>query len=183
MYELGLHIIVSTYEQIPTGFTLPRSNEQDNRRGTRHAIQHDVPEYEHSQPIEASFETANLDTRLPESMHGFEPLLQSSATMGTVSDSRYLTAVSHSPRNAPLEDSSFPPLSTGPSGSAPKPDGPPRNTMADYLRRLHTIKINVLNVGQACPTASRFDKNQYQAQFPDLQIPHHWLYTKANKKN
>ncbi|GJY61787.1 hypothetical protein Tco_0462444 [Tanacetum coccineum] len=99
---------------LQTGFTYQRSNEQDNRRGRRHAHQHDVAEYEFPQAIEASIETANLNTRLPESMHGFEPLLQSSATMGTESDPRYFTAVSHSPRNAPLEDSSFPPLSTGP---------------------------------------------------------------------
>ncbi|PWA54037.1 RING/U-box superfamily protein [Artemisia annua] len=131
---------------LPTAFTYQRSNEQDNRRGRRHVFQHNVAEHELPQAIEASFETANLNTRFPESMHGFEPLLQSSATIGTESDRRYFTAVSHSLRNAPLEDSSFPPLSTGPSGSAPMPDGPPRNTMADNLRRLHPkIKINVLN--------------------------------------
>ncbi|PWA59316.1 Zinc finger, C2H2 [Artemisia annua] len=150
--------------QLPTAFTYQRSNEQDNRHGRRHAFQHDVAEYELPQAIEASFETANLNTGFPESMHGFEPLLQSSTTIGTESDRRYFMAVSHSLRNAPLEDSSFPPLSMGPSGGAPKPDGPPRNTMTDNLRRLHPkIKINVLNVGQAWPAASRFDINQFSS--------------------
>nr|GFC02073.1 E3 ubiquitin-protein ligase HEL2 [Tanacetum cinerariifolium] len=60
---------------------------------------------------------------------------------------------------APLEESSFPPLSTGSSGSAPMPIW---STMADNLRRQNKKKPNVLNTGQAWPGAPvpRFNNHQ-----------------------
>ncbi|PWA53141.1 zinc finger, RING-type, Zinc finger, C2H2-like protein [Artemisia annua] len=150
--------------QLPTSFTYRRSNEQD-RRGRRRTFQRDMDEDELSQAIEASFETANFpeasSSSTPDhySTNGFEPLLQSSEAIGTETDPRYLMAASHRTRNAPLEESSFPPLSTGPSGSAPRPIW---NTMADNLRRQSKKKINVLNTGQAWPGAPvpRFNNHQ-----------------------
>ncbi|KAJ9543151.1 hypothetical protein OSB04_022858 [Centaurea solstitialis] len=131
--------------QLPTSFRYRRSNEQDNRRGR---FQRDLSEDELSRAIEASFETANVNGRFPDSSsssvpvvsdiastNGFDPLIQSFEALGTESDPRYLMAVSHRPRNAPLEESAFPPLSSGPGGSSQRPlhdaEGLPRNTMAD----------------------------------------------------
>lgn len=159
--------------QLPTSFRYRRSNEQDNRRGR---FQRDLSEDELSRAIEASLETANVNGRFPDSssssvpvvsdhasINGFDPLIQSFEALGTDSDppSRYLMAVSHRPRNAPLEESSFPPLSSGPGGSAQRPlhdaEGLPRNTMADNLRRHSKKKVNVLNTAQAWPAATRFN--------------------------
>ncbi|KAI3679117.1 hypothetical protein L6452_38426 [Arctium lappa] len=159
--------------QLPTSFRYRRSNEQDNRRGR---FQRDLSEDELSRAIEASLDTANVNGRFPDassssvpvvsdhaSINGFDPLIQPFEALGTDSDppSRYLMAVSHRPRNAPLEESSFPPLSSGPGGSAQRPqhdaEGLPRNTMAENLRRHSKKKVNVLNTAQAWPAATRFN--------------------------
>ncbi|PWA84986.1 Zinc finger, C2H2 [Artemisia annua] len=156
--------------QLPTSFTYRRSNEQD-RRGRRRTFQRDMDEDELSQAIEASFETANFpeasSSSTPDhySTNGFEPLLQSSEAIGTETDPRYLMAASHRTRNAPLEESSFPPLSTGSSGSAPRPIW---NTMADNLRRQSKKKINVLNTGQAWPGAPTTSKMSHSSSAPNL---------------
>nr|XP_043635336.1 E3 ubiquitin-protein ligase HEL2-like [Erigeron canadensis] len=158
--------------QIPTSFTYRRSNEQDNRRGRRNTFQRDFSEAELSEAIEASFQTADANARYPEASssivsdhadaNGFDPLIQSLEALDTDAEtpSRYLNAVSHGPRNTPLEESAFPPLSTVASASAQRPDGLPRNTMADNLRRQNKKKINVLNTGHAWPAAARASNNQ-----------------------
>ncbi|XP_024981453.1 E3 ubiquitin-protein ligase hel2 isoform X1 [Cynara cardunculus var. scolymus] len=157
--------------QLPTSFRYRRSNEQDNRRGR---FQRDLSEDELSRAIEASLETANVNGRFLDSsssslpvasdhtsINGIDPLIQPFEALGTESDPRYLMAVSHRPRNAPLEESSFPPLSSGPGGSTQRPihdaEGLPRNTMADNLRRHSKKKVNVLNTAQAWPAATRFN--------------------------
>ncbi|KAI3805871.1 hypothetical protein L1987_21758 [Smallanthus sonchifolius] len=119
--------------QLPTSFTYRRSNEQENRRGRRNTFLRDLSESELSRAIEASLQTS--------------------------SNSRYLTAVSHRPTNTPLEESAFPPLSTGSAASAQKPNGLPRNTMAEKLRRKNKKKVNVLNTGNAWPAATRSNNN------------------------
>lgn len=126
-----------------------------------------------SRAIEASLETSSSNSRFPEpsSSNGpehasnendIDPLIQPFESLGTDSDppSRYLMAVSHRPRNTPLEGSAFPPLSTGPTTNAPKPNGPPKNTMADNLRRKNQGKVNVLNTSHAWPASTTFNNNQ-----------------------
>ncbi|KAK9070040.1 hypothetical protein SSX86_010439 [Deinandra increscens subsp. villosa] len=69
-------------------------------------------------------------------------------------------AVSHRTRNTPLEESAFPPLSTPPAANAQKPNGIPKNSMAENLRRQNQRKVNVVNTGPAWPAATRFNNNQ-----------------------
>ncbi|KAI3749151.1 hypothetical protein L2E82_19758 [Cichorium intybus] len=152
--------------QLPTSFTYRRNNEQNNRHGRRNTFQRDLSDAELSRAIEASLETngrfqessSSSSDHVPNTANGFEPLVQSFEALATESDPRYLMAVSHRPRNSQLEDSSFPPLSTAPSSSnTQKPDGLPKNTMAEKLRRQNKKKVNVLNTAQAWPTATRLN--------------------------
>ncbi|KAK1437206.1 hypothetical protein QVD17_02994 [Tagetes erecta] len=161
--------------QLPTSFTYRRHNEQDNRHGRRNIFRRDISisESELSRAIEASLETSSSSSRFPEpsSSNGLEhannendidPLIQPFESLATDSDppSRYLMAVSHRPRNTPLEESAFPPLSSGPTTNAQKPTGPPKNTMAENLRRKKQGKVNVLNTSHAWPAATSFNNNQ-----------------------
>ncbi|KAI3732538.1 hypothetical protein L1987_63744 [Smallanthus sonchifolius] len=159
--------------QLPTSFTYRRHNEQDNRHGRRNTFLRDLSESELSRAIEASLETSGSNSRFPEvssssvpehanNTNGIDPLIQPFESLATDSDppSRYLMAVSHRPRNTPLEESAFPPLSGGPSTNAQKPDGLPKNTMADNLRRQNQKKVNVLNTSNAWPAATRSNNNQ-----------------------
>ncbi|XP_071715445.1 uncharacterized protein [Rutidosis leptorrhynchoides] len=166
--------------QLPTSFTYRRSNEQGNRRGRRNTFQRDLSESELSRAIEASLETPpTINIGYPEAsssstvsdhhtdINGAIPLIQPFEALATDSDppSRYLMAVSHRPRNTPLEESAFPPLSAVPTaspgvGPSAKPDGLPRNTMADNLRQHNKKKVNVLNNAQAWPAAVRFSNNE-----------------------
>ncbi|XP_071738384.1 uncharacterized protein [Rutidosis leptorrhynchoides] len=151
--------------QLPTSFTFRRSNEQGNRRGRRNTFQRDLSESELSQAIEASLSTTSSSDNHHVDINGFIPLIQPFEALSTDSDppSRYLSAASHGPRNTPLEQSAFPPLSAGPSSSSqaqPKPNGLLNNTMADKLKRHSKKKVNVLNTAQAWPTATRFNNNQ-----------------------
>ncbi|KAL8252900.1 hypothetical protein R6Q59_036593 [Mikania micrantha] len=159
--------------QLPTSFTYRRHNEQDNRHGRRNTFQRDISDSELSQAIEASLETSGLNSGFPEASSssgpehssntdGIDPLIQPFESLVTDSNppSRYLMAVSHKPRNTPLEESAFPPLSTAPAASAQKPSGPQKNTMAENLFQKNQRKAHVLNTGHAWPAATRSSNNQ-----------------------
>ena len=83
--------------------------------------------------------------------------LESLATSGSES-SRYLQALGHS-RNAPLEDSSFPPLPLASSNdqqrSKQELEGSSSNTMAARLRRHGNRNVSVINSGSAWPAPGR----------------------------
>ncbi|PON43210.1 zinc finger protein [Parasponia andersonii] len=189
--------------QIPTSFRYRRSNEQDHHRGRGRTFRREVSDNQLSLAIEASLETA-----IAESSTFNDPSLSSvgqfAPDIGDASDidsivqpfelldtaesetsSRYLQALGHNSRNKPLEESSFPPLSTGPGSSqftpnsrnkpleeSPFPplstgsgssqfipkqdsDGLPNKTMAVHLRRQSNHKATVLNSGHARPASSR----------------------------
>lgn len=89
-------------------------------------------------------------------MSNIDPLIEpfeSLSTMDPESASRYLQALGHS-RNSQLEQSSFPPLSTAPSSSHPKPThDKDNNSMAAHLRR--KTKVTVLNSAQGWPKSNR----------------------------
>ncbi|KAJ0691620.1 putative transcription factor interactor and regulator LIM family [Helianthus annuus] len=153
--------------QLPTSFTYRRHNEQDNRHGRRNTFQRDISESELSRAIEASLQTSSSNSRIPEpssstgtehanNSNDVDPLIQPFESLATDSDppSRYLMAVSHRPRNTPLQESAFPPLSTAPAASSQVPNGPLKNTMAEKLRRQNQGKVNVVNTGHAWPAPS-----------------------------
>lgn len=166
--------------QIPTSFRY-RSSVQDNRRGSgsgRGGRTFRRDDAELSMAIQASLESANTGIRFNdppltnpqviydnEETSDIDPIIQpfeSLATSDAEPSSRYLQAVSHASRKIPLEDSSFPPLSTGPTGGQqmPKPDPEdlPKNTMAAHLRRQNKKKVNVVNnptLTQGWPAPSR----------------------------
>ncbi|XP_076890215.1 uncharacterized protein LOC143541220 [Bidens hawaiensis] len=159
--------------QLPTSFTYRRRNEQDNRHGRRNTFQRDISisESELSRAIEASLQGPASNSRVPvpssstgpehaSNSNEIDPLIQPFESLATDSDppSRYLMAVSHRPRNTPLQESAFPPLCTGPATSAQKPNGISKNTMADNLRRKN--QVNVVNTSHAWPAATRFNNNQ-----------------------
>lgn len=124
--------------------------------------------------IQASLETVGSDSTFYDpssstalvSNHGdtedIDPLIQpfeALATSDSELSSRYLQALGHSSRKAPLEESSFPPLPMGSSSSQHNPrnnlDGLPNNSMAARLRRQNNRKVTVLNAGHAWPSTSR----------------------------
>lgn len=159
--------------QIPTSFRYKRSNEQDQRRGRGRTFRRDTSENQLSMAIEASLEMANLAGAFPDpsslssgaqvvsdrgDLNDVDPIIQpfeSLATNDSELPSRYLQAVSHKSRNAPLEESSFPPLPMAPSSSQQnlKQENLPMNTMADRLRQQK--KVTILNSGQPLPSSSR----------------------------
>ncbi|KAD6120267.1 hypothetical protein R6Q59_026287 [Mikania micrantha] len=167
--------------QLPTSFTHRRSNEQGNRRGRRNTFLRDLSESELSRAVEASLETFNSNSRFLEAsssrapdlsnnnnINDDVPLVQPFEALATDSDppTRYLTAVSHRPRNTRLEESAFPPLSTFPAASAQKPNGLPKNTMAENLLQQNKKKVNVLNTGNAWPTATCLNNNNKNSNQP-----------------
>ncbi|KAJ7973127.1 Zinc finger protein [Quillaja saponaria] len=124
--------------KIPTSFQYQRSNEQDHRRGRASTSGQVTLDHEDDiDPIIQPFES--LATTDPES------------------SVRYLQALGQNSRNAPLQESSFPPLriasSSDQQNSRPDSEGSPSNTMAAHLRR--QSKVSVLNSAQAWPVASR----------------------------
>ncbi|KAF5455460.1 hypothetical protein F2P56_025033 [Juglans regia] len=158
--------------QIPTSFQYRRNNEQDRRRGRGRAFQINS-ESQLSMAIEASLETANADHMFhdppstsslqvdpdAEGTSDIDPIIQpfeSLATTDSELPSRYLQALGRS-RNAPLEESSFPPLPMAPKNSQQKPkqesENFPSNSMAAHLRRQRNVTD--LNSAQAWSAASR----------------------------
>ncbi|GMJ09245.1 hypothetical protein like AT3G62240 [Hibiscus trionum] len=152
--------------QIPTSFRYRRRND-DHRHGRERMSRHDPPEpdneYQLSITIEASLEIASDPpasfTTQAVFDHGdineIDPLVQPFELLSTTdseSSSRYLQALGGGSRGAPLQETSFPPLSTPASNSQqiPKhsPDDLPVNTMAAHLRRQKNGNTNVLNSPQ-----------------------------------
>ncbi|KAI4301570.1 hypothetical protein L6164_034835 [Bauhinia variegata] len=158
--------------QIPTSFRYRHSNEQDQRRARGRSFHRDFSESQLSLAIEASLETSNAEGALHDTStssnvdHGnidVDPIIQpfeSLSTTGSETSSRYLQALGHNSKNAPLEDSSFPPLSMGSSNNQQKlkhdSEGSSSNTMAARLRQHSNSKTSVLNSGaHGWPVASR----------------------------
>nr|GMD60873.1 zinc finger protein 598 [Ipomoea batatas]GME10519.1 zinc finger protein 598 [Ipomoea batatas] len=137
--------------QLPTSFRYRRSNDQDGRRGRGRTFRRDSSDAELSMAIQASLEMANSDRRLQDASSSsarvvpdhaetsdFDPLVpqfELSTNTDSVLPSRYRQALSQSSRNAPLVDSSFPPLPMAPGGSLDKSECLPMNTMAAHLRQ------------------------------------------------
>ncbi|MFQ6658712.1 hypothetical protein Gotur_027847 [Gossypium turneri] len=119
--------------QIPTSFRYRRRND-DTRRGRERTSRYEPSDNDHqlSMAIEASLETAICE-----------------------SSSRYLQALGGGSRGAPLQGTSFPPLSKPASTSQQTPkhssDGLPINTMAAHLRRQMNANTNVLSSAQEWP--------------------------------
>ncbi|KAE9615900.1 hypothetical protein Lalb_Chr04g0260121 [Lupinus albus] len=160
--------------QIPTSFRYRHGNEQNQRRGRARTFRRDVSENQLSMAIEASLETANAEQLFhnPSTSSGqivdddgnddVDSIIQpfeSLATSGSEPSSRYLQALGHSSRGAPLEDSSFPPLATpssnGQQSSKNELEGSCTNTMAARLRRRGNKNVSVINSGNAWPAAGR----------------------------
>ncbi|XP_052189522.1 E3 ubiquitin-protein ligase HEL2 [Diospyros lotus] len=161
--------------QIPTSFQYRRSNERDTRRGRRQTFHHDHSEEQLSLAIQASYETANADSTFldpslsitqvvsdHEDANDVNPIIQPFELLATTDSeqpSRYLQALSHKSRNAPLEESSFPPLLTTSGSSQQKPKCEPesshRNSMAAHLRKQNNSKVTVSNSAQAWQAVSR----------------------------
>ncbi|GLU07186.1 hypothetical protein SLE2022_241530 [Rubroshorea leprosula] len=153
--------------QIPTSFRFRRSNEE-NRRGRGQTFRPELSDYQLSMAIEASLVTTAGEP--PPSSSGQvvsdngdtnsgDPIIQPFESLSTTDSdppSRYLQAVAQGSRGVPLEESSFPPLSTAPStgqqSTKPNSDALPSNTMAAHLRRQRNV--HVLNLAQAWPVAS-----------------------------
>lgn len=110
--------------------------------------------------IQASLETANLDGRVPEASSSARPKsgpqeiievdtlvspIESLASSDSEASSRYLQALSLSSRNAPLQESAFPPLpmASGNNQSRSHQDAMTKNSMAALLRG--KSRCNVLN--------------------------------------
>lgn len=164
--------------QIPTSFRYRRSNEQDDRRGRGRTFRRDRSDAELSVAIQASLETANTDGIFQDppmsnaqvvsdhrAMSDIDPIIQpfeSLATTDSEPPSRYLQALSHRSRNAPLEESSFPPLPMAPDGNQQKakhdPEGLSKNTMVEHLRRQKNKNVNILNSTNAWPAAMLTNK-------------------------
>ncbi|XAR61465.1 hypothetical protein NMG60_11035173 [Bertholletia excelsa] len=163
--------------QIPTSFRYRRNNEQGNRRGRGHSFCRDYSDGdgELALAIQASYETANTNgtrhdpsssSRQVVSDHGevtdIDPIIQpfeSLAATDSEPASRYLEALSHRSRNAPLEESSFPPLPIAPSNSQQKArhvsEGLPRNTMAAHLARQNNRNVTVPSATQTWSAVNR----------------------------
>ena len=159
--------------QIPTSFRYQRSNEQNHHRGRVRTFRRDFSENQLSLAIEASLETAISENTFPDpsSLSGGQVAsdigdagdvdsivqpFESLATTDSETSSRYLQALGQNSRNKPLEESSFPPLSTAPGSSQFKPlEATPINTMAAHLRHQNKHKATLLNSGQAWPAANR----------------------------
>ncbi|TXG63226.1 hypothetical protein EZV62_010220 [Acer yangbiense] len=167
-------IFLIIFDLIPTSFRYHRSSEQNRRRGRERTSYQESSDDQLSIAIQASLETSGASgTSYDQSSSSVQvvshygdtddiPLIQtfeSLATTDSEASSRYLQALGPNSRKAPLEESSFPPLSTGPSSSQQKPghnsEGLPSNTMAARLRRQNKRNVNVLNSGQAWASTNR----------------------------
>ncbi|OVA16675.1 zinc finger protein [Macleaya cordata] len=160
--------------QIPTSFRYRlRSNEQDRHRGRGRGrgSRSDSSENQLAMAIQASLETANSDNRVQDVSSSAQatydhretsgiddiiPPMESLATSDSELSWRYLQAVSQSSRNAPLAESSFPPLSGAPGSTQQNPShdrqGLGKNSMAARLRRSGNGAVNVVNGGQCWST-------------------------------
>ncbi|XP_058076739.1 E3 ubiquitin-protein ligase hel2 [Magnolia sinica] len=168
--------------QIPTSFRYRRNSVQDQRRGRGRGSRPDSSDDQFSLAIQASIETANADNlnHVPSSLqlvddHGevseigaaLDPFESLVITPDSEPSSRYLQAAAAQSLNAPLEASSFPPLSGAPSSSQQMPkhdsEGPQGSTMAARLRRkqggvrvLNKDGERVLNFGRGRPRTGVF---------------------------
>ncbi|XVF22013.1 hypothetical protein REPUB_Repub12eG0138000 [Reevesia pubescens] len=157
--------------QIPTSFRYCRSNE-DNRQGRGRTFRREQSgnDYQLSMAIEGSLGTTSdppaSSTTQVVSDHGeindIDPLVQPFELLSTTdseSSSRYLQALGGGSRGAPLQESSFPPLSLAPSTTQQNPkhssEGLPNNTMAAHLRRQKNGNKNVFSSAEAWPATSR----------------------------
>ncbi|MBA0560151.1 hypothetical protein Golob_017067 [Gossypium lobatum] len=153
--------------QIPTSFRYRRRND-DTRHGRERTSRYEPSDNDHqlSMAIEASLETASdppassstqADSDCGD-INDIYPLVQPFELLSAAvceSSSRYLQALGGGSRGAPLQGTSFPPLSTPASTSQQTPkhssDGLPINTMAAHLRRQKNANTNVLSSGQEWP--------------------------------
>ncbi|TYI00251.1 hypothetical protein ES332_A11G120400v1 [Gossypium tomentosum] len=153
--------------QIPTSFRYRRRND-DTRRGRERTSQYEPSDNDHrlSMAIEASLDTASdppassftqADSDCGD-INDIYPLVQPFELLSATvceSSSRYLQALGGGSRGAPLQGTSFPPLSTPASSSQQTPkhssDGLPINTMAVHLRRQKNASTNVLSSAQEWP--------------------------------
>ncbi|GFZ07265.1 RING/U-box superfamily protein [Actinidia rufa] len=130
--------------QIPIDFWY-RSREQD-QSGRRRGSRSDYSDSQLSLAIQASRETANTD--IPRATSSLDDHRETHATHQVVGQNS---------RNAPLEESSFPPLPVAASSSHQKPRNGSkrlgRTTMAAHLRRQNNV--TVLNASGARPSATR----------------------------
>ncbi|WOG87218.1 hypothetical protein DCAR_0206441 [Daucus carota subsp. sativus] len=158
--------------QIPVSFQYRRSNEQDNRRGRGRGrglvFQHDRSDAELSMAIEASLDTANTDifpaassgsaqvTNIGDASDSIIQSFDSLATTDSEPPTRYLQALSQRSRIT-LQESSFPPLVTAPESNQQKtnhdPEGLPKNSMVDHLRRQKNKNARTPSSSQAWPAA------------------------------
>ncbi|KAL6288835.1 hypothetical protein ACE6H2_006345 [Prunus campanulata] len=123
--------------QIPPSFRYQRTSEQDHRRGRGRTFRCESSENQLSMAIQASLEIAHAENTFhdPSSSSGqvaphlgdisdIDPIVdpfESLTTTDIETSSRYRQALGHSSSNAPLEESSFPPLSVALSSSESNP--------------------------------------------------------------
>ncbi|KAF8387697.1 hypothetical protein HHK36_026351 [Tetracentron sinense] len=159
--------------QIPTSFRFRRNNEQDRRRGRGRGFHPDSSDNQLLLAIQASFETANADSTIHDlpsnaqvvSDHGemseIDAIVGPFESLGTTDSEpslRYRQALGQNSMNAPLAESSFPPLPMAPSSQQKLKHDSERlakNTMAARLRRSNKGTVTVLNSAQAWPATSR----------------------------
>ncbi|PPR93398.1 hypothetical protein GOBAR_AA27282 [Gossypium barbadense] len=162
-----MHSAVLLYKYIPTSFRYRRRND-DTRRGRERTSRYEPFDNDHrlSMAIEASLDTASdppassftqADSDCGD-INDIYPLVQPFELLSATvceSYSRYLQALGRGSRGAPLQGTSFPPLSTPASSSQQTPkhssDGLPINTMAVHLRRQKNASTNVLSSAQEWP--------------------------------
>lgn len=145
--------------KIPISFQYRRSREQDQTR-RRHGLHSDSSESELSLAIQASLETANAYVpRATSSRAHADSDHRETSEIDPIGGSFGLLASvdsGSSSSNAPLEESSFPPLPVAarscPQKTKKYSKGLGRTTMASHLR--HQNNVIVLNTSQVRPTAT-----------------------------
>ncbi|KAJ6940749.1 hypothetical protein NC651_006776 [Populus alba x Populus x berolinensis] len=160
--------------QIPTSFRYRQSNEQDNRHGRGRTFRRDQADNQLSIAIQASLETAHSESTSRDrsssaqamsdhvDISDIDPIVQPFESL-TATDPettlRYRQALGPSSWNAPLQESSFPPLfttaSSGQQKAKDESESLPNNTMATHLRRQNNRNATVINSPQQWPAASR----------------------------
>ncbi|KAJ7008090.1 E3 ubiquitin-protein ligase ZNF598-like [Populus alba x Populus x berolinensis] len=160
--------------QIPTSFRYRQSNEQGNRHGRGRTFRLDQADNQLSIAIQASLETAHSESTSRDrsssaqaisdhvDLSDIDPIVQPFESL-TATDPettlRYLQALGPSSWNAPLQESSFPPLfttaSSGQQQAKDESESLPNNTMATHLRRQNNRNATVINSPQQWPAASR----------------------------
>eukprot|EP00258_Populus_trichocarpa_P035293 XP_024451312.1 uncharacterized protein LOC7481432 isoform X2 [Populus trichocarpa] len=160
--------------QIPTSFRYRRSNEQDNRHGRGRTFRRDQSDNQLSIAIQASLEAAYSESTSRDrsssaqaisdhvDLSDIDPIVQPFESLSATDPEttlRYLQALGPSSRNAPLQESSFPPLftttSSGQQKAKDESESLPNNTMATHLRRQNNRNATVVNSPQQWPAASR----------------------------